>query len=71
MAHVKKGRQIAYDNIAVGSAISSRERTISGATGPDNTVIGNGENIADAADYGEERVVKDAALIEIERVGGA
>ena len=71
MGHVKKGRIIAYDNIAVASAITSVERTINGAAPPANTTLGNGENIADGDDYGEERLVADSALIEIERVGGA
>lgn len=71
MSHVKKGRQIAYDNIAVASAITSVERTINGAAPPANTTIGNGENIQVGVDYGEERTVASSALLEIERVGGA
>lgn len=70
MSRVSKGRREAYDNIAVGSAISSRERTISGALPPDQTTVGNIENISSGTDYGEERVVSGAALIEGERLGG-
>lgn len=69
MSRVSKGRREAYDNIAVGSAISSRERTISGALPPANTTVGNIENISNGNDYGEERVVSGAALIEGENVG--
>lgn len=69
MSRVAEGRREAYDNIAVASAISSRERVIEGATAPDQTAIGNGENIAVASDYGEERVVAGSALMEGERLG--
>ena len=69
MARVSKGRQEAIDNIAVGSAISTRERIIEGATAPDDTAVGNSENIGVAADYGEERIVAGATLIETERLG--
>lgn len=69
MSRVSKGRREAYDNIAAGSAISSRERTINGALPPDETTVGNIENISAGTDYGEERVVNGAALIEGENVG--
>lgn len=69
MARVSKGRREAYDNIAVGSAISSRERTISGALPPDQTTVGNIENIAVGSDFGEERVIAGALLPEGERLG--
>lgn len=69
MARTIKGRTDAYDNIAVGSAVTSRERTISGALPPDFTTVGNSENIAVGSDYGEERVVSGSALMEGERVG--
>lgn len=69
MSRVSKGRREAYDQIAVGSAITSRERTISGALPPDQTAVGNTENIAVGSDYGEERVVSGAALLEGEDVG--
>lgn len=69
MARIVKGRAQAYDNVAVGSAITTRERTIAGALPPDFTAVGNTENIAVAADYGEERVSAGAALPEGEKVG--
>lgn len=69
MARVSKGRREALDNIAVGSAISSRERTIAGALPPDQTAVGNTENIAVGSDYGEERTVSGSALMEGERLG--
>jgi hypothetical protein len=68
MARTVKGRKQAYDNIAIGSEISSRERTLSGALPPDFTAVGNSENIAVASDYGEERVSAGALLSEIERM---
>jgi hypothetical protein len=69
MSRVSKGRREAYDNIAVASAISSRERTIAGSLPPANTTVGNIENISVANDYGEERTVAGEALIEGERLG--
>jgi len=69
MSRVSKGRRHAYDNIAVGAAISSRERTINGALPPDFTAVGNSENIQTGVDYGEERVVRGEVLIEGERLG--
>lgn len=69
MSRVAEGRREALDNIAVGSAITSRERVIAGALAPDQTAIGNGENIAVGVDYGEERVVSGSALMEGERLG--
>lgn len=69
MSRVAKGRREALDNIAAGSAISSRERTINGAAPPDFTAVGNTENIAAGADYGEERVVSGSTLMEGERLG--
>lgn len=69
MSRVSKGRREAYDNIAVGSAITTRERTINGALPPTSTAVGNTENIAVGSDYGEERVVAGSALMEGERLG--
>jgi hypothetical protein len=69
MARVSKGRREAYDNIAVGSAISSRERTISGSLPPADTTVGNIENLTVGNDYGEERHVAGELLIEGERLG--
>ena len=54
MGRTVKARTEAYDNIAVGSAISSRERTIDGSLAPDFTTYGNSENIQIATDYGQE-----------------
>lgn len=70
MSRVSKGRRQAYDNIAVGAAITSRERTIAGALPPDFTAVGNTENIAVGQDYGAERViVKGTSLLSGENVG--
>lgn len=69
MARVSKGRREAYDNIAPGSAITSRERTILGALPPTSTAVGNSENIAVGSAYGEERVVAGSALMEGEQLG--
>ncbi len=69
MARTTKGRKTCYDNIAVGSAISSKERVIAGAAQETVTdSVGNTENIAVASDYGEERVSAGATLSEIERM---
>lgn len=45
MAVTQKGRATMYSNIAVGTAITARERTINGSLPPDFTAYGNGENI--------------------------
>lgn len=68
MARTNKARSEAIDNIAVGSAISSRERTISGALPPDQTTWGNTENIAVGSDYGadENLVVVGTNLLAAE-----
>ena len=69
MARTVKSRKEAYDNIAVGSAISSRERTIEGALPPDFTAVGNSEKIAVGSSYGAERViVAGTALLAGERL---
>lgn len=69
MARVRKGRKNAYDNIAVGSAITTKERTIAGALAETVTdAVGNTENISVGNDYGEERVVAGSVLSEIERL---
>lgn len=69
MSRVSKGRRQAYDNIAVGAAITSRERTIAGALPPDFTTVGNTEKIAVGVNYGEEQIVAaGAALPEGENV---
>lgn len=69
MARTYRGRSKCIDNIAVGSAITSVERTIAGALPPANGTIGNTENIAVGVDYGSERVVAGSALILTERRG--
>jgi hypothetical protein len=70
MSRTNRSRREAYDNIAAGSAISSRERTISGALPPDFTTIGNTENIAVGSDYGAEKViVSGTTLLAGERLG--
>lgn len=69
MARTSKARSEAIDNIAVGSAISSRERTIDGALPPAFTTWGNTENIAIGSDYGaDENLVAVATnLLAAER----
>jgi len=71
MARTVKARREAYDNIAVGSAITTRERTIAGSLAPDFTTFGNTENIAVGTDYGadENIVVKGTNLLTGERLG--
>jgi hypothetical protein len=70
MAVVVKGRRTRYDNIAAGSAITSKERVIAGAAQETVTdSVGNTENISVGNDYGEERVSAGAALPEGERLG--
>ena len=68
MARTSKGRREAYDNIASGEAITTRERTINGSLPPDHTAVGNTENIAVGDAYGEERVVAGSALMEGENL---
>ena len=70
MARTEKSRSVAIDNIAVGSAVTTRERTIAGALPPDFTAVGNGEKIAVGSSYGAERViVAGTALLAAEKVG--
>jgi hypothetical protein len=70
MARTYKARTQAYDNIAVGSAVSSQERTISGALPPSTSTWGNTENIAVGTDYSadENLVVVATDLLGIERL---
>lgn len=72
MSRTSKGRREAYDNIAVGSAVSTREKTISGALPPANTTYGNDENIQVATDYGQpnSQVAVDELSGENVAVGG-
>lgn len=67
MARTEKSRSVAQDNIAVGSVITTRERSINGSTAPDFTAIGNGEKIAQGTSYGTERHVSGSALMAAER----
>lgn len=70
MSRTSRSRREALDNIAVGSAITSRERTISGALPPATTTFGNTENISVGNDYGAEKViVKGTTLLSGERLG--
>lgn len=78
MARTSKARREAYDNIAVGSEISTRERTIPDQTGvkagalpPAFTTWGNTENISVGTDYGadENLVVVGTNLLAGERLG--
>ena len=71
MARTVKSRREAYDNIAVGSAITSREKTIAGALPPDFTTFGNSENIAVGTDYSadENIVVVATNMLAGERLG--
>jgi hypothetical protein len=71
MARTVKARREAYDNIAVASAITTRERTISGALPPDFTTFGNTENIAVGTDYSadENIVVVGTNMLTGERLG--
>jgi hypothetical protein len=56
MARTVRARREAYDNIAVGSAITTRERTISGATPPAFN-YGGKDNIAVGSAIGAEKIV--------------
>lgn len=65
MSRTSKARGEAYDDIAVGSAITTRERTMpgdnnpaAGALPPAFTTYGNTENIAVGTDYSaDENIV--------------
>jgi hypothetical protein len=67
MARTEKSRSVAIDDNTVGSAVTTRERTIAGALPPDFTAIGNGEKIAVGSSYGAERVIAGSALMLAER----
>lgn len=71
MARTSKARSEAIDNIAVGSAITTRERTILGALPPAFTTWGNTENIQVGVDYSaDENLVATATnLLLTERLG--
>jgi hypothetical protein len=77
MSRTVDARREALDNIAVGSAITTRERTLptqsaappAGALPPDFTAVGNNEKIAVGQSYGSERVIAGSALMAGERLG--
>lgn len=71
MARTYRARSQAIDNIAVGSAISSQERTINGSLPPATATWGNTENIAVGTDYSadENIVVTATNLLLTERLG--
>lgn len=73
MARTVRSRREAYDNIAIGSAISARERTIAGSLPPDFTTYGMGENtIAVGVDTAiENHTAVGVDPLTGERVGGA
>lgn len=69
MARTHRSRREAYDNIAVGSAITTRERTIAGALPPtfnygakDNIAVGN-------TNAAERIIVKTTVLLTGEKLG--
>lgn len=66
MARTIRNRREAYDNIRAGSAITSRERTISGSLPPTEA---DKDNIAVGSNNGAERVVSGSALMTGERLG--
>lgn len=69
MARTHRSRREAYDNIAVGSAITTRERTISGAL-PPSFNYGGKDNIAVGNTNAAERIiVKGTVLMTGERLG--
>jgi hypothetical protein len=70
MARTYKARSQAIDNIAVGSAITTQERVIAGATAPSTSSWGNTENIAVGTDYSadENIVVSGTNLLAAERL---
>ena len=66
MARTVRNRREAYDNIAVGSAITTRERTIAGAA---PSTDADRDNIAVGSANGAERTVSGSALMTGERLG--
>ncbi len=72
MARTMKARSQAVDNIAVGSAITTHERTIAGqAPSTVTDTWGNTENIAVGTDYSadENIIAVGTNLILTERLG--
>ena len=69
MARTVRSRREAYDNVAVGSQVTTRERTIAGALPPsfnygakDNISVGN-------TNAAERIIVKTTAILAGERLG--
>lgn len=81
MARTALLRRQAYDNIAVGSAISSQERVLpdasgsaAGVTAPakDQTTFAHGERLTGSSTAsGRERTISGTAAATGERPGGA
>lgn len=78
MARTNKARSEAIDNIASGSAITTRERTCPGDNNPAGGALppafvtwGNTENIAVGTDYSadENLVARATNLLLTERIG--
>ena len=86
MARTELGRTTCYDNVAIGSAVSSKERTINGSL-PPVKIVGGGEgtaganakghsNLAVASNYPTANIPDDIAigvvttLIDNVKVGG-
>lgn len=55
MSRTELGRKTAYDNISVGNAISSQERTIAGAL-PPAKIVGGGEGSTSALAPGHSMI---------------
>lgn len=73
MARTAYLRRQAYDNIAIGSAVSSQERIIDGSVAParDQTTFVHGERLTGGGASGLERFVSGSATPGGERPGGA
>lgn len=75
MARTAYLRRETYDNIAIGSAISTQERVIAGSVAPavDRTTFVHGENLCGVANASTvlERVISGNATATGERPGGA
>jgi hypothetical protein len=54
--YTELGRRVAYDNIAAGSAINNKERTIAGSA-PPVKIVGGGEGTAGANAIGHSNLI--------------
>ncbi len=72
MARTALARRQAYDNIAVGSEVSTQERIISGSVAPakDQTTFAHGERLSSGT-MGLESLTVAVAGYAGERPGGA